>query len=389
MQSQSGSLLTATESLRTQVGLPGYVVLLAALGLLNCLRLVIWRLYFSPISKFPGPKLAALTSWYEAYYDFCHEGGGQFAFQLKRLHKIYGPIIRIGPNEIHIDDPDFYDQVFCSSTPSRPIDKTDKFKYQLGVPDSISAAVPAEVHRRRRAAIAPFFSMSRTRSYNDDLQVIADRISHRLSTEFRGQVIEMVQMWGCMTADMIRELAFGLPPAFFSAPNFRSPFPEAMRSFAFMAHYTRHFQYIGYLFQQLPDAIVGRVAPIARPILDYRREINKQVKRVMTSGDTEARKSGHPTIFHHILASSDLPPSELSIDRLTQEAIIINAAGIETTAATLTLASFYILNDSFIEGQLRAELEQAMPNSDEILPWEQLEKLPYLSAIVWEGTRRN
>lgn len=31
--------------------------------------LAIYRLFFSPISKFPGPKLAALTFWYAKHFE--------------------------------------------------------------------------------------------------------------------------------------------------------------------------------------------------------------------------------------------------------------------------------------------------------------------------------
>ncbi|KAI1811655.1 putative cytochrome P450 [Poronia punctata] len=384
-----GGLVPVTESFKTLGSflVPGSVSVLATLGLLYCLCLTLWRLYFSPIAKFPGPALAALTFWYEAYYDFISEGGGQFAFHLKRLHERYGPIVRISPDELHIDDPEFYDEIFCNSHPSRPIDKTDKFKYRLNIPQSVVSTVHAEKHRHRRAAIAPFFSMTRTRSYNDDLQVIIDRISHRLSNDFSGQVIHLNQMWACLTADMIRELAFALPPVCSLAPNFQSPFPEAMESFVHVAHYTTHFQFLGRIFQLLPDSIMGTVAPVVRPILDYRQEIKQQVSRIMSGKNIEASESVHPTIFHEILASLDLPPQDLTIDRLTQEGMLVNGAGIETTTWTLTVASFYILNDASVECRLRAELEHYIPNSNEILPWDQLEKLPYLSAIVWEALR--
>lgn len=48
----------------------------------------IYQLYFSPLAKFPGPKIAAVTRMYEAYHDFYR--WGQYTFVIEEMHKKYG-----------------------------------------------------------------------------------------------------------------------------------------------------------------------------------------------------------------------------------------------------------------------------------------------------------
>ena len=52
--------------------------------------LAVYRLYFHPLAKFPGPKLAAATGWYETYDELWHGEGGQYIFMIEEWHKKYG-----------------------------------------------------------------------------------------------------------------------------------------------------------------------------------------------------------------------------------------------------------------------------------------------------------
>ena len=55
--------------------------------------IVVHRLYLSPLSHFPGPKLAALTRWYEVYYEVVLKG--QFSFNIDEMHKKYGMQVNV------------------------------------------------------------------------------------------------------------------------------------------------------------------------------------------------------------------------------------------------------------------------------------------------------
>ena len=50
--------------------------------------LVVYRIYLHPLARYPGPKLAAATSWYATYYEVWKDG--EFVEHIEDLHRRYG-----------------------------------------------------------------------------------------------------------------------------------------------------------------------------------------------------------------------------------------------------------------------------------------------------------
>jgi hypothetical protein len=48
----------------------------------------VYRLYFHPLSKLPGPKIAAVTHFYEFYYDVIRNG--MYIWEIEKMHVKYG-----------------------------------------------------------------------------------------------------------------------------------------------------------------------------------------------------------------------------------------------------------------------------------------------------------
>lgn len=65
----------------------GLLAVLVAL-LFYSSTLVIYRLFFHPLRKLPGPWLAAATSWYEFYQDVILVG--HYVKDYPKLHAKYG-----------------------------------------------------------------------------------------------------------------------------------------------------------------------------------------------------------------------------------------------------------------------------------------------------------
>ncbi|KAL9122679.1 MAG: hypothetical protein Q9187_000765 [Circinaria calcarea] len=335
--------------------------------------------YFSPLARFPGPKLAAFTTLYQAYYDIWLHG--QYFKQIDQLHQQYGGIVRINPHELHVNDPSFIDELYAGSAKKR-----DKYKWagrSVLLPDSLVATEPNDLHRRRRAALNPYFSKARIRQLDPAVQDSLQHLYKRLDESGEAdKVFPISLVYKAATCDIITKFCFGVSTDYMAKDDYQHTYFKAVDHHLHNSWWMTYVSWLGPLMDATPAWIMGWTYPGLKSLWEMHSRWAAQIESIRCSGKLDS----NGTVFHGLL-NSDLPSPEKANARLRQEAQLLVLAGQDTTAYTLSSVTFELLNNPEMLGKLQAELVKALPESNTPLNSAQLEQLPYLTGIIQEGIR--
>ncbi|KAJ8118418.1 hypothetical protein OPT61_g611 [Boeremia exigua] len=350
----------------------------------------VYQLYFSPLSRFPGPKIAAVTLWYEIYYDVfkC----GRYWVEVQKMHERHGPIVRISPSELHISDPSFIDTLY---TRSAPRDKHHFMTGQFGNDLNTFNTDDHYHHRIRRRALNPFFSKQRVVALQNLLWSHVEKMCKRFE-EYKASKtpLSASDAFGCLTADIIIEYSMGLQQRALDDPEFAPLFTQAVKKFASMGVYAKHMPWIHTLTHALPQGWIAKASPEYGAMLAFRHMNSDRVRdvfeRKMKANEgtraVDSEGTSQLTVFDELL-DSDLPPAEKDLERLSQESQLIVGAALDTTANALNATLFHLLDNPSTATKLQSELARAIPEPHAQTSLLTLEKLPYLTAVINEGLR--
>ncbi|KAL2151657.1 hypothetical protein VTH82DRAFT_6755 [Thermothelomyces myriococcoides] len=331
---------------------------------------------FHPLSRFPGPKIAAASYLYEAYYDWILVG--RYGKVIKRMHDKYGPIVRINPDELHCSDPYFTDEIYTGPGRIR-----DKWQHQLNTggagPVSVTgfSTVPHELHRIRKGALSRFFSRNQMLKLEAEVLDMAQMVADKMLSFAGKEPFDIKEAFNCFTADVISQYAFGEPMGFVAQEGWEPNFATWVKSFFRSAYMMRH------------NVVARKLAQVMPMMADYLGEDVKRVMRQMTvviPGYIQAAINNPEKgrVFAELVNSDLLPPEEKTMYRLSGEGFNFLLAGTETTAATLTVITFWLLSKPEIYKRLMEDLAGLDPAK---LKWTELEQRPYLWAVVHEALR--
>ncbi|CAG8906705.1 unnamed protein product [Penicillium egyptiacum] len=334
----------------------------------------IYRLYIHPLSKFPGPKLAAISSIYEFYYSVLK--GGMFIREMERMHEKYGPIVRITPNELHISDPDYYGELFGGTRDKVPMPALAAF-----LPTSMVVTVGHNLHAARRRPVANYFSKMAVQNLDSVLQSKVDKLCDRMQEVVSTRsVFPLGAAFAALTADVISECSYGFSVNYLDDPDFKNDIQQGVSNLASIIHIPRWVPFSSTVFSSIPERLLSKVHPALKATFRLKQLVRTTSQAALEN--KEVHKECDQTVFDALIDPT-VPPVERSLNRLVDEGMIILMAGVETTASTLSSIIFNLLHSPDMLSKLRKELDLHPDQTS----WSELERLPYMRGVINEGLR--
>ncbi|KAK6540068.1 hypothetical protein TWF694_008898 [Orbilia ellipsospora] len=300
------------------------------------------------------------------------------------------PIIRVGPNQLSINDPDYYDIIYTAGY-KFPVDPA--YYTAVGGPvDSVFGLSDHVAHRARRGALNHFLSKVNVHKRDQLLQNRIGTLVDRISSQAKASEDppNLSELLGCLTVDIITEYSYGQSWHALDTKDTRSEVPlylvlETIKSWFQVSRWLWPLQF---LFHALPFWFSNMVAPRnAKGLLRLEKLVDDLADECIDNrGKNLTSKNIHATVFEASL-KADSSSYKLTPSAIRGDAVSVVGAGVDTTRTTLMMAVYAASVDQSIQQRLHDELVEAFPQGFDGMTFKACERLPYLTAFIKECLR--
>jgi len=333
---------------------------------------MIYNVFFHPLRKFPGPKSYAASPLPKMKNLIM----GTLVRDTQALHKKYGDIVRVAPDELSFQAADAWKDIY-GQKPGQPAWQKDRRFYPLSLEESRSIFQTNDAdHSRVRRLISAGFSDGALRSQEPLMKQYIELLVEKLKQQAdANQPVNIVSWLNFMSFDLIGDLAFGEPFDCLSESGYH---PWVAMIFA-------HVKTSAY------SNVMGRI-PFGQWLLKsltpkslmeqhkahYELTRTKVTKRL-------AKVTDRPDLLGHIMKHNDTAKGMSEAEIVANSADFI-LAGSETTATLLSGATYYLLKSPDKLQKLIKEVRTSFGSPDEIT-LARVTTLPYVSAVLNEALR--
>lgn len=334
---------------------------------------VIYNIYFHPLAKFPGPISCAATRipYLRAIL------AGQVAQTPKLLHKKYGDVVRIAPDELSFVNGEAWKTIY-GSRPGHGQNPKDTRVYPptaKGAPSIILSN--DEDHSRFRRTLSYAFSESSLKAQEPIVKGYVDLLIQRLHQNANNgnTPLDMVAWYNFTTFDIIGDMAFG--------ESFNCLQSSAYHKWVSMIF--SNVQYASYsnIVKRFPASkfLLGLITPAH---IASQRNWHVELTREKVKSRL-SKSNDRIDFFSHILKHKDTDRG-LSLDEMVTNGSTLIVAGSETTATLLSGVTYFLLKNERVLKKLVEEIRSSFQTDDEIT-MTACNQIQYLQAVLTEGLR--
>ncbi|KAM7185364.1 Cytochrome P450 [Naviculisporaceae sp. PSN 640] len=313
--------------------------------------------------------------------------------RVDELHKKLGPVVRIQPNHVSINDDEAINIIYGHGNGFLKSDFYDAFvSIRRGLFNTRNRAE----HTRKRKIVSHTFSVKSVSQFepyiHSNLELFVkqwDKLSSHASQ------IDCLNWFNYLAFDVIGDLAFGSPfgmlssgadmaevraspdsePIYASAIEILNRRGEVSATIGIHPAIKPFAKYLPDPFFSQGLAAVENLAGIAIAC----------VKSRLDNPPPQDRKD----LLQRLMEGRDEKGERLGREELTAEALTQLIAGSDTTSNSSCALLYHVMRTPGVLGKLRAELDAHIPSSIDVPTFEMVRDLPYLSAVVNETLRHH